>query len=342
MKSYSYLLPKLYAQKTKFLNQQNLKEICEAEAPEKIAQILRDHGYFIEGSPRDFTDLVNSFEIAAQKRIDRIISFSPKEAEKILRAVDSWEKVSSIILAAKIFESTGDARRAMAALPWSEDDRLRQMIEQGSIVLGSSAPQLRAVLQFYFEGDIREIVINSLKVFEEGGGISAYQLNFLLMLGNYLLKKVSKLSSIRKREIMSVLCEYLDTSFVIVSINAMRNESSKIVSTLLEKSRMCKISGREIIEAIQTGTVQQLYAKLISSMGGSLVKGEDPELQTLRFLRKRIKRIAEVRFGSFPFTPALPLAAVLLINAEKTEIMKLFIEMRSGINCEEAVQKSSL
>ncbi|MGB9784614.1 MAG: hypothetical protein ACPLSO_02305 [Fervidicoccaceae archaeon] len=342
MKSYSYILPKLYSQKIKFFDQQSLKEICEAEGAEKIAQTLKEHGYLLESNPKDFIELAHQFEIATQKRIEKIISLSPKEAEKILRAIDVWDKTSSIILAVKIFESTGDIHKAMLALPWGRDEKLKQEIEQGIAVLGSSAPQLRTIFETYFEREVRESLIRALKVTEEGGGISAFQLGLLLELKEYLMKEISKLNSMRKREVLKILCDYLDSLFLTVSVNALRNEGNRIVSSILEKSRMCRLNGKEIIEAYQTNSLQQIYVKMIASMGGAFVKSEDAEMQMIRVLRKKIRKVAEIMYASYPFTPALPLATLLLINIEKMEIMKIFIEMSSGINCEEAIQKSSL
>ncbi|MFP3268916.1 MAG: hypothetical protein RXO29_04935, partial [Desulfurococcales archaeon] len=69
MKSYSYLLPKLYAQKEKFLTQQTFRELCDAESVEKMAQILREHNYKINTGTKSLSDLANQLELSSQERI---------------------------------------------------------------------------------------------------------------------------------------------------------------------------------------------------------------------------------------------------------------------------------
>jgi len=342
LKTYSYLLPKLYSQRPKFLNQQVLREMCEAGSPAKVAQILKEHGYEIEGAPRDLIELAYQVERAAQERIDKIVSLSPEEAGSFIEILDSWDKLSSIIIAVKIFESTGDVNRALSAISWLKDESLKSSIAQGTLVLGSSPPQLKAILSKVFDGEVREIVEKSVKSMEEGGGVAVLQLSFLLNLKELLSTKISELSQSRKREVLDVVCGYLDYLFLITSVNAYRIEGSKNTSSLISRMRGCRLSGREILEALQSGNVQTLYTNIISAYGESPGKGESAEIQMIRVLRKKLKRVAEHRYASYPFTPALPLAAALAIKVESAEIMKLLLEMSTGLSCSEAQQNSAL
>ncbi|MEM3285610.1 MAG: V-type ATPase subunit [Fervidicoccaceae archaeon] len=344
MKTYQYLLPKLYAQKEKFFTQQSLREICEGEAPEKIAQILRDHGYDIPAGIRNLMELSAQLELAAEKRVEKILELAPTEAEEIIEIILSWEKISSVLLGIKIFESTGDLSRAISAMPKNEGELLRNLVEQTAFTLGSSPPQIKTVIQkIVSKKEIREALLQSLKSLEEGGGISTFQLALFLNIIELLNRKVSELNQIRKQEILDTLCYYIDEKILFLSVNAVRIDgSNRVTTSIIEKARGCRVRGKEILESIQSEGIAQLFSKIITQYGGTVEKGESPELQIVRSLRRQARRTASLRYASYPFTPALPLAVVLNIETEKSEIMKLLMELGSGISCIEAVEKASI
>jgi vacuolar-type H+-ATPase subunit C/Vma6 len=342
LKSYSYLLPKLYAQKEKFLTQQTFRELCDAESVEKMAQILREHNYKINTGTKSLSDLANQLELSSQERIERIASLSPVEAEGLIRTLLFYKKTSSIILALKIFESTGNILDAVSAMPRSEGEKFRRFVEQGSLSPGMALPSIKQAFDKLLIGDEKKLAMEAISAVDEGADINTLQLSLFLKMRSSIMERIDSIGRIRREEVQKLVCPYIDINFLMIAINVAKSEKgNRAVNALLEKGHGCKLSGKDVLEALQSDSVLNLFSRVIVQYGSTIEKGQNPEIYALRFLKRKLMKEVKTRYGSYPFTPALPLSVALAIETEKEEIMKLLMGMSSGEQCSAMIGKLS-
>ncbi len=336
--TYAQIVPRLRYLKSTLISPDKIRELTPPLTD--IYAYLRETRYKAVSETKSAQDAEKEIMKRFYSAVDEISSFTPKEAVNLALAFAREDEINdSLLVLRSIAEGKEVDKNNLTSLLWSQSSLNKILAEPDSL----------AGIQRYLEISLKyKHIYNALKdaysYFNELKDSSVITWYSLSATSNLYYDSFSDLNSIDKNYVSKTLCPIIEGKIALGLIQAsLLKIPARIIELSFSKINACnilwnKISSiyeRESADPIALSTSLRDHFKYIKIEG----KKEEEIMDSIRKSSNlSAKRSSEAAFQSYPFSPSLISAALILLKQEVSNLKTIISSAYLRLNKDEYEQ----
>lgn len=333
--TYAKIVPRLRYLKSTLIPSDKLRELSPPISD--IYAYLRESKYKNVSDTKNAEDAEKEIMKRFYSAVDEIASFTPSESIDLALSFAREDEINDSLLVLRgIVENKEINKNALISLLWSQSSLNKILAEPDSL----------AGVQRYLEISSRyKHIYNSLKdayaFYNELKDSSVITWYSLAATSNLYSESLSKLNSIDKDAVSRTLCPIIEGKIALgLMQSSLLKIPTRVVETSFTKINVCNITWNKIgnIYERESGDVMALATSLRDQFKYIKIEGRK-ENEIMDSIRKSsylsAKRKAEAVFQSYPFSPSLISAALILLKLEINNLKTIIISSYLRLSKEE-------
>ncbi|AFZ70471.1 hypothetical protein Calag_0726 [Caldisphaera lagunensis DSM 15908] len=333
--TYAKIVPRLRYLKSTLIPSDKLRELSPPISD--IYAFLRESKYRSVSDTKSPEDAEKEIMKRFYSAIDEIAALTPSEAMDLTLSFAKEDEINdSLLVLRSIIENKEVNKSTLISLLWSQSSLNKILAEPDSL----------AGVQRYLEISSKfKHIYNSLKdaytFYNELKDASVITWYSLAATSNLYSESISKLNSIDKDAVSKTLCPIIEGKIALGLIqSSLLKIPIRVVEASFMKIKACNISWNKIgnIYERESGDPMALATSLRDQFKYLKIEGRK-ENEIMDSIRKSsyisAKRKAEATFQSYPFSPSLISAALILLKLEVNNLKTIVISSYLKLSKEE-------
>ncbi len=335
--SYASIAPRIYAFKSQLLDDTRISELMRASGIEDFVRLLKDTRYSSAiGNEQDIEKISVLIEekILEEKQFLETISISvAKQIVKYLNIIEEIKETMAIIRTYLNEGPTGldrfTTRKFMPAT-----SKILSMLKEFTYDTREKSVQnlVKRVTEFIEDPEIKRIFSNSLAEKDVQDNIALLEFRLVSTAFKKMMDIIKESKNYTGIDLKEILCPYMDFIFVQMFTNLLMTNKNLQLGQADTLSRATCTLSEGLKTAISTNSTLPLYQTLVARFGLPQIKREnvgDLDEQVEIEILKKVKKKAQRAFLSYPFTPSLAVAAYLMLEIERRNLMRILAVLKT-------------
>jgi len=331
--------PRLRAFRSRLLSRQRIQDLARVEGLEELVRLLKDSRYakYVSSASRleELSSGITQCFLDDVEHLKRVCGGVAYTLINMLSCVDVVKTIFSIIRAI-YFEGASGLKRIPSYRLYGEAKTVYDYLAQQAYEdreRRSVRALVKRVADSIREPVIREALIQSVAKLESTEDPNVIEVATATLLAQRLLEAIPRDGIRLSVPIEKMVVPYID--YLVVQSQANLLLLKRVERALVEialKAASPKVA-EAISTSISTGSALVLYQALARAHGLPSVKLESESQAdeiVYRGIFRRIRSDAELAFASYPFTPALGVAAYFLAYIEYRDLMSILALKLTG------------
>ncbi len=329
---YAGIAPRIYVFKSKLLDAQKLFELSQAPSIEDFTRLLRDTRYSGDiGSASTISEVSKGIT----KRYFRDLAFLYKIAGdvdgEIIGFLMKLEEVKFILkLIRPVIEGDLETAKKIAKdMPVTKNIRsaVEAVLSLESVSGESKTSIVKRIIDLVEDKIIKNWFDDALKIFDSEQRVCVLEASVIMSAANNLMWILRKTSGTVRIDVKRLLCPLIDYLLIRTAANLIRATSNEqVINQYVRGCRGCIVTSTDIGRGVSSRSFLPVYSRLCEAYGIELERvgsEEEADRRVWIKLKKLIRKRCNHQFESYPFTPALTIAAALMLYIEYNDLMSI-------------------
>lgn len=335
--SYASIAPRIYAFKSQLLDDTRISELMRVSGIEDFVRLLKDTRYSSAiGNEQDIEKISILIEEKILEEKQFLESVSIAVAKQIIKYLNIIEEIKEIMAIVKTYLNEGPTglERFTTRKFMPTTTKILSMLKEFTYDTREKSVQniVKRVTEFIEDPEIKRTFSNALAEKDIQDNIALIEFRLVSMAFKKIIDIIKESKNYTGIDIKEILCPYTDFIFVQMFTNLLMTTKNLQFGQADVLSRATCILAESLKTAISTNSTLPLYQSLVTRFDLPQVKRDnvgDLDEQVEVEILKKVKKKAQRAFLSYPFTPSLAVAAYLLLEIERRNLMRILAVLKT-------------